>query len=279
MKLTILLPLFFVWNVAVSFKTPTKTAWDPTEYLCSVCDAVFDQVLSSEKSFQDACSHYNVCNMLDENMPIIGGNARASCQAAGICPTNERWQSFNGSLENGLDIRISKAYGARGNEKIRVSVISNYSLSGDFFTYSEQFKYRWTQYFLNTALVDVTPGQINEVHITDDEVFSVYVPAADEGTRGVIIADPCFQSQWIICFYQNRFDTFNRLTSLLNSVNKHDDVHYWMILGLVINNHYMSQRVVIKVGVGGRGWGEYVCGTVRLCCIVTHALAPSSLCK
>ena len=57
-----------------------------------------------------------------------------------------------------LDIRVSKALGSKGYNKIRLSVISNTTISSSLFTYSSQFKYRWTSNYLSTGVVSVTPG-------------------------------------------------------------------------------------------------------------------------
>jgi Calcineurin-like phosphoesterase len=61
--------------------------------------------------------------------------------------------------------------------------------------------------------------------------YSNISASAGEGVRGVILADPCFQSEWIVCVYQTKFSTFERTTTLLNAINAHDDVSYFQILG------------------------------------------------
>jgi hypothetical protein len=66
----------------------------------------------------------------------------------------------------------------------------------------------------------------------------IYIPNEGEGVRGVILADPCFQSEWIVCMYQGKFSPFQRHTDLLNAIFAHDDTHYWQILG---DNFYDQQ--------------------------------------
>ena len=47
-------------------------------------------------------------------------------------------------------------------------MISNSSLlekNSNIFTYSEPFKYRWTQYYLNTGIIEVVPGTNTELMI------------------------------------------------------------------------------------------------------------------
>eukprot|EP00595_Chromulina_sp_UTEXLB2642_P001464 CAMPEP_0196765534 /NCGR_PEP_ID=MMETSP1095-20130614/9517_1 /TAXON_ID=96789 ORGANISM="Chromulina nebulosa, Strain UTEXLB2642" /NCGR_SAMPLE_ID=MMETSP1095 /ASSEMBLY_ACC=CAM_ASM_000446 /LENGTH=405 /DNA_ID=CAMNT_0042123769 /DNA_START=200 /DNA_END=1417 /DNA_ORIENTATION=- len=141
-------------------------------------------------------------------------------------------------VNDNYDIRVAKAIGSRGYDKIRLSVISNQTIDSDLFDYSEQFKHRWTDKYLNTGIVTITPGVVNTISITKDSSIDVYIPNEGDGIRGVIIADPCFQSQWITCAYKDKFDMFDHLTSLLNAINSHDDVHFWQILG---DNFYDQQ--------------------------------------
>ena len=51
------------------------------------------------------------------------------------------------------------------------------------------------------------------------------------GVRGVVLGDPCFQSDWVDCVYGRRLDIFNRTIELLNAMNAHNDVHYLQLLG------------------------------------------------
>lgn len=129
-----------------------------------------------------------------------------------------------------MDVRVTKAMGNKGYDKIRLSVISNASVESEYFTYSSQFKYRWTSNYLSTGIVSVTPGQKTVLSVAGMEV-EVLLPLQNEGIRGVIIADPCFQSDWIVCVYQKAFNTFSRTTELLNAINSFDDVSFWNILG------------------------------------------------
>lgn len=54
----------------------------------------------------------------------------------------------------------------------------------------------------------------------------------------MIFGDPCFQSEWVVCVFQNQFQIFNRTVELLNAINGHDDVSFWQILG---DNFYDQQ--------------------------------------
>jgi len=120
--------------------------------------------------------------------------------------------------------------GNKGYDKIRLSVISNTTVESEYFTYSAQFKYRWTSNYLSTGIVSVTPGKKTVLSVGGVDV-EVLLPLQTDGIRGVIIADPCFQSEWIVCVYQKTFNTFSRSTELLNAINSFDDVSFWNILG------------------------------------------------
>jgi len=221
--------------------------FNPEEYICSICIDIIRQVSHGHATYDEMCDHYHACKIFDESFAqdvVAGketskdceGHYRSTCEDRGYCMKGEykKWrnsaESNDLAASSSLNLRVAKAYGARGRDKIRISVISNHTISNSLFTYSKPFQYRWTQFYLNTGVVSVTAGVVNQYNI-DGQAVKVYVPKDDEGTRGVIIADPCFQSQWVTCKYQTTFDTLNRMTALLNAVNSHDDSHYWMILG------------------------------------------------
>jgi hypothetical protein len=111
-----------------------------------------------------------------------------------------------------------------------LSVISNSSIASSYFTYSQPFKYRWTNKFLNTGIVDVVPGQPNHFYVGGKDV-TINIPAENAGIRGVMIADPCFTNEWIVCVYKDKYDTFHRVTELLNAMVATNEISYWQILG------------------------------------------------
>ena len=57
-------------------------------------------------------------------------------------------------------VRVAKAYGSRGYNKVRISLISRSSSYGggpnEGFVYDEDFKFRWPQFRLSSSLLDVT---------------------------------------------------------------------------------------------------------------------------
>lgn len=108
------------------------------------------------------------------------------------CPANpEPWRIQ--AIADGLDIRVSKAMGSRGYNKLRVSVLSNHSITSDIFSYSEPFKYRWTSnslngdLFLNTGILTVDTGKKSSVTIEGQKI-DLFVPNENDATRGVILA-------------------------------------------------------------------------------------------
>ena len=226
-------------------------------YMCSFCTSTVAEVQKSGSSFNEACatlypSSPEHCEYLDKSLVATGKElhvtkdkgARDICQAANMCETldDELWRLAGPSNEQALDIRVSKGYGSRGYDKVRISVIANTTIESDIFTYSEPFQYRWTDNVLNTGIATVTPGQKTSFKI-GSESFDVFVPAKGEGVRGVLIADPCISSENIICIYKNRFQIYEHLTSLLNAINSHDDVHFWTILG---DNFYDQKGDISK---------------------------------
>lgn len=95
--------------------------------------------------------------------------------------------------------------------------------------YSEQFRNKWMDLHLSSAVVSVEPGVSTEMNL-DGYSVQVRVPAQGDGTVGMLIADPClYQSQW--CFYADVFDIQNTLQTVLNSLAEHDELDYWMNIG------------------------------------------------
>jgi len=83
---------------------------------------------------------------------------------------------------------------------------------------------------LNTGIVSVTPG-VKTTYTVNGQNIDILIPKKGDGTRGAILADPCFTSEWIVCAYAHRFDTFARTTELLNAMMAHEDLSYFQILG------------------------------------------------
>ena len=207
-------------------------------YDCSLCIFSAEYAMENQQSIHKACislfSDETMCSKFS-NTEMDGQNARNECERLSFCMVSKKQQwrgtkARNAMTDNSLDIRVSKAYGSKGYDKVRISVISNESISSEIFSYSEQFKYRWTENFLNSGVVNVEPGKNSEITIAG-QTFTIRIPEENSPVRGVVLADPCFSNDYVWCSYGDDFDTFNRSTILLNAIHSHDDTDFWMILG------------------------------------------------
>jgi hypothetical protein len=208
-------------------------------YDCAYC------MFSTERAIENGESIYQACSILfpdDEicakfnNAKIDASekemSARGICEKAGTCHPNKKqdWRGTRLRNSENLDIRVSKAYGSKGYDKVRISVISDAPVESELFTYSEPFVHRWTSYYLNTGVTTIIPGQDNIFKIADQS-FTINIPAENSPVRGVVVGDPCFSNDYVWCSYGDDFDTYNRSTLLLNAIHTHDDNDFWMILG------------------------------------------------
>jgi hypothetical protein len=247
------------WTASVLAAASTVQGQTLDAYMCSFCTSTVAQVQHSDQPFDEACatlypSGPDYCQYLATSVAKTGKTlqitknkpARDICEAADMCETlsDEGWRFTPPRVrdEGALDIRVSKAYGSRGYDKVRVSVIANTTIDSDIFTYSEPFQYRWTDNVLNTGIVTVTPGEKTTLQI-GSETVDIFIPVQGVGTRGVFIADPCISSENIICIYKKPYEIFDHLTSLLNAINSHDDNHFWMMLG---DNFYDQKGDISK---------------------------------
>ena len=188
-------------------------------------------------SYDDASLSHTACDVLKGHTltttPL--GDSRESCISMQYCPNHDTTTTksitadYKTTTTSNIDFKVSKALGSKGYNKIRISVVSNSTIDNSLFTYQQQFKYKWTDNFLNSGIVDVNDG-INNFFIGDNK-FSINIPKQGEGVRGIILSDPCFQSNWISCKYKDTWQMFNRLSGILNTINAHDDVSFYQILG------------------------------------------------
>eukprot|EP00931_Biecheleriopsis_adriatica_P049295 TRINITY_DN28511_c0_g1_i2.p1 TRINITY_DN28511_c0_g1~~TRINITY_DN28511_c0_g1_i2.p1 ORF type:complete len:493 (-),score=74.20 TRINITY_DN28511_c0_g1_i2:72-1484(-) len=129
------------------------------------------------------------------------------------------------------ELRVTKGLGTKGYNKVRISVIANRLLDAfDFnFTYRHQFRHRWTESFLHSKLVELSPG-VNTLSVAGQKVV-IDLPPEDSGIRGVFISDPCFSSKWIACTYKDIFQTFPRSVALLNGAFADPSMNLFSIVG------------------------------------------------
>lgn len=144
----------------------------------------------------------------------------------------------------GSHVRVTKALGSRGYNKVRVSLINygathsersmNVSIStplgGVTWSYQSQFQQRWTGNSIKSAVVDVTPG-VSQSFDLDGVTIQVKVPVEDAGTLGMIIGDPCIHADSKWCKYGNTFKVKDTLHRVLNGLSAHDSLDYWMLNG------------------------------------------------
>lgn len=214
--------------------TTLAVANSDNEYNCVLCMNTIDLMKEKAAKFLDACNQFKFCSFNKDKFlsltstQINGADSRVTCQLMEACPMDKIYSSSPAPY----DIRVSKGFGSRGYDKIRISLISNTTVSAPgIFTYSAPFKYRWTNNVLNTGVVSITPG-ISTDFLINGKNISISIPEDNAGVRGVIIADPCFQTQWVSCSYKDTFQTFDRMTSILNAIHDgHTDTHFWSILG------------------------------------------------
>eukprot|EP00633_Aureoumbra_lagunensis_P005450 CAMPEP_0197308490 /NCGR_PEP_ID=MMETSP0891-20130614/6851_1 /TAXON_ID=44058 ORGANISM="Aureoumbra lagunensis, Strain CCMP1510" /NCGR_SAMPLE_ID=MMETSP0891 /ASSEMBLY_ACC=CAM_ASM_000534 /LENGTH=530 /DNA_ID=CAMNT_0042792881 /DNA_START=44 /DNA_END=1636 /DNA_ORIENTATION=+ len=135
---------------------------------------------------------------------------------------------LSSSSSESSSIRITPGHAERSYGTIRVSRISMTTEDPDKpsapFDYASRFLYRWTDFVVETGLIEVTPGTSTDVGIT-----KVTVPKQGQGITALWIADPCFSSAYVSCIYADLFQTSTRTPALVNTLSTHFD--HWAIWG------------------------------------------------
>lgn len=145
-------------------------------------------------------------------------------------------------------LKISKGFGARGYDFVRVSAITikgsaasrAYDVAmaenASVFTYSRPFKYRWQQFHLHSGLVKISfKANIQTVQLKKGEVVTLRIPKTGSGVRGVVMSDPCYSSRFVTCKYGDVFLTEQRTPKMLHALLARDDMSFLGILG---DNYY-----------------------------------------
>jgi len=146
--------------------------------------------------------------------------------------TNETF--FYHPMDGGVDLRVTKALGSKGYNKVRVSVITQTSWrpvpSFGNWDISHQFIYKWTANYIHSKLLTVNPGQPMRFNIGSQPI-EIKIPEQGKSTKGIFWADVCFYgSQW--CIGPGRgWDPLNSVTGLINAASTDPTLDYWMILG------------------------------------------------
>ena len=190
-----------------------------------------------------------------------------------ITTINATQQYYNNTR---LDVRVTRALGPKGYNKMRLSVITHgpATFADINFTYSSKFQYRWTKWpdsernrnqpnvperWLHSKLIDIplnpdsSTGKCTLNLTVAGHAISIELPPIGTGSKGIIISDPCFKppkgiQSWIDCKWSKPWKTFNRLTRLLESTvgatNKAFEVDYFSILG---DNFYDQNGAISDV--------------------------------
>lgn len=146
------------------------------------------------------------------------------------------------AFQDGLvptSVRVSKALGSRGYDKLRVSIVSTMTNGSsecdpaqdwdycDKFQQCDQNGAR--QFHLRSSLIDVVPGEKTSLTLGGQDV-ELYVPPSTEGSVGLLIGDPCiYQNNW--CAYADVYDMKGTLQRVMNGLSNHDELDYWMNVG------------------------------------------------
>lgn len=245
--------LFFTFIVSITILLQAVNGeYNPSMYKCGVCvksvAALRSDASKNEGSLLTGCKvafpdGKNHCNLffgekdyIIHNLQNTTMSYRDYCIAESICAStdNEDWRKFDVSSSaagDNLDIRVSKGLGTRPYNQVRISLIANTTLPSSTFSYTSQFKYRWTDKYLHTGIYSVTPGQKTTVPLTSEISVDVYLPPENTGTRGIIAGDPCITSEFVVCELSPLIPTFNYSTQLYDAIASHDDVHFFHILG------------------------------------------------
>lgn len=195
--------MFFAFIVAVACLGVALSSPEAEIYKCSLCISSVERIISNNivgESFADSCKatfpldSKDFCSVLpSRRVSIVDGDARKTCMKENLCPSEtEPWQTRKAN-SGALDVRVSKALGSRDYNKVRLSVIANHTITSDLFSYTSDFKYRWTSNSLigdlklNTGIVSVNPGKKTSFTI-EGQTVEIFVPAENEGTRGIILA-------------------------------------------------------------------------------------------
>lgn len=206
-----------LFNLIALVATVSQVAsTNPEDYSCGVCLAIADEIILT-KSFgtpmKTVCQRIlpgadSYCDLLDDKdvlkFEVDADSSRKMCQYKKYCPEETIIPYTPGSGNPNLDIRVAKGLGTRPYNEVRLTVISNKTLTNDVFTYSKPFTFKWMNSsengvnILNTGIATVTPGKTTSFLI-DGQKVDILIPVENAGTRGIIISDPCFQSNWVGC--------------------------------------------------------------------------------
>jgi len=185
---------------ALMLSTAASEIFESSDYKCSVCEQIMK---AGPKIYEKTCARFDGCAMvtLEDVLASENKDVLDACKALKLCPSNEAWtKAPSAASALPFDLRVARAFGPSGYAKLRVSVITEGAFdwsNGTFtFDYDAPFVHRWTDKHLYSSLVEVTPGVATQLNLGGYDVALKALPAQAQGTKGAIIADPCFSSRW-----------------------------------------------------------------------------------
>ena len=220
---------------ATSFTYKSNSSHTPLDPQCR-----FFGVLDPIRANCTTCRSFVANQSSNTLVPTDTPEIVAWCRDRGHCaaPEPKHARAADGSPS----VRVTPVFSpnaSRSYGNVRLSVVTNASdvdaRHPQFFAggYSAPFKYRWTNLYLETVLKSVVPGPtaLNEFNIGHNVSVHVRLPAENDATLGIIMADPCYNSRWVVCSYREKLQTFDRMTGLLNAAMDKPwaqrDVDYW----------------------------------------------------
>lgn len=122
------------------FSSHSITAWDPKKYSCSMCITLVDDMRLVEEAANIDNVLLNTCmkrfskDLCEAFYPstdkAITGidpskSTRQICYEQGMCPQpdQESWQRYTVKDTDDYDVRVSKALGSRGYDKVGLQMI------------------------------------------------------------------------------------------------------------------------------------------------------------
>jgi hypothetical protein len=184
------------------------------KHICGVCHELRQGL---------PCERFNACQYVNAE------NFQGNC--ANYCPKPSGILADSRSV----DLRVTKGFGSKPYDQIRISVISNTSAApaAGFFDYSGQFKYKWSDKYLHSAMKAAKPGEATVFDVGTN--VQVRLPAQGAGVAGVLIADPCMEGGSITslvgCWFGKKFQTYNRTVELINAFVPDQSTDFWGIFG------------------------------------------------
>lgn len=193
-------------------------------HICAVCD---------EMARGFTCERFNACHAVHNR--TFEEICTTHCPLTYASPHESSRAKQLGSQTGELDIRVTKGFGSKNYDLVRISVVTRDSKVPipNFFDYSSQFKYKWTSNYLHSALKQAKPGTSTAFDV--GTLINVTLPVQGRGVAGVLIADPCMQGGSITglvgCMYGEKYHTYNRTVELINTFVSDGSTDFWGIFG------------------------------------------------